>query len=173
MLGGSLLNNAGLIQGDGIVAAPLVNSPGGQIALAAGDWLTLRNLSLNQGSITNLGGILDLLGASFTNAGVMSGYGNFWGNAMVNQGSVSFRGGAASVYGNYLNTTGATTVADGVTASFYGTVTNSGTMQGINGGALRFYGTVVNNVSFRGVITESNEGNNNIVGGAITKARLK
>ena len=145
VLGGATINNTGLIQGGGVINAPLINAPSGQIQLAAGDWLTLRNFTLNQGSITNLGALFDVMAACFTNAGTMSGYGIFSGSAMVNQGSVLFQGGASTFYGGYLNANGATTVAESVTAAFYGTVTNNGTMQGINGGKLEFYGRVVNN----------------------------
>ena len=154
-LGGAMICNTGVIQGDGTITAPLVNGPGGQIQVPTGDWMTLRNVSLNQGGITNNGGILDVMGAALTNAGVIGGYGIFSGNAIVNKGSVLFSGGASTVYGNYVNTTGATTYADGVTAAFYGTVTNNGTMQGIDGGALKFYGTVVNNGTMNYVLGQA------------------
>ncbi|MFH0880588.1 MAG: hypothetical protein V2A34_12805 [Lentisphaerota bacterium] len=144
ILGGGAINNTGLIQGGGIVNAALVNGPGGSIQLAVGDWLTLRDPCLNQGTILNLGGILDVLANSFTNTGVISGYGLFAGTAIINEGSVLFEGGASTFYGNYFNTASATTLADGVTATFYGTVTNEGSMQGVNGGTLEFYGKVVN-----------------------------
>ena len=145
VLSGAAINNNGLIQGGGILNAPLINRPSGRIQLATGDWLTLRGMTLNQGNITNSGGFFDAMAGGFTNAGTMSGYGIFSCSAMVNQGSVLFQGGASTFYGGYLNANGATTVADSVTAAFYGTVTNNGTMQGINGGKLEFYGRVVNN----------------------------
>jgi autotransporter family porin len=133
-LGGGVVNNSGVLRGDGRVTAAVNNLAAGEIRGEQGKTLRFTGTSgPNNGRITLQGGALQF-SQPLTNAasGVISGRGAlFFDGGLTNEGKMQFSGGPTDVYGN-VSFTGGTGGGELINSgganvvTFYGNVTHNG-----------------------------------------------
>jgi hypothetical protein len=133
-LGGGMINNAGVLRGDGRVTAAVNNLAAGEIRAELGRTLRFTGMPVsNNARMTLQGGALQF-GQAFTNAasGVISGRGAlFFDGGLTNQGKMQFSGGPTDIYGNVSFTSGAgggelINSGGANVVTFYGNVTHNG-----------------------------------------------
>ncbi len=126
----SVINNNGLIDGDGVIAAPLQNNAGGEIRADAGKRVLFTGpafSSVNDGQINLFGGAVEF-NQQLTNnpAGRITGRGTIIGHAgLANAGSISLSGGLSDVNATLSNQSGSKVIiTGGSTSTFFQAVTN-------------------------------------------------
>ncbi|WP_428940288.1 beta strand repeat-containing protein [Fontivita pretiosa] len=132
-LGGQamLVNQAGgLIVGDGTVARPLLNTPGGEVRIEAGHSLRFTSSgSANQGRINLLGGTVQFTQGLINSAtGAIDGRGAmlFGADGLSNGATVSLSAGVSDIFGSVSNQAdGRLIVTGGATGVFHDAVSNA------------------------------------------------
>jgi len=156
---GSLENN-GLVAGDGMIAAPLINSAAGRVSVASGERLTIDSTgNSSDGQIELVDGLLKFTGDLTNNAtGRIGGHGGLvFDGGMTNHGEMNF-GADTEVYGDVVNgqtgamgTDGEVVVSGGASVSFHGDVVHNGVKFKISPNAdVVFFGNLSGDGSFTG-----------------------
>jgi hypothetical protein len=144
-----VFRNHGLITGEGLFDANLVNESDGQIRIGAGRWKTFRGggLMLNDGAIEVLGGELEFLEGQVDNRSggrirLDNGTVRF-ADGLLNAGSVQIGFGGASVFGVVDTLRGGLVVASGGSETvFWDAVRNNGEMRAGAGSRIVYFGAV-------------------------------
>lgn len=127
LVGTDALTNTGLITGDGEIAKPILNNPGGELRAESGKSLLVSGPSVtNAGKINLTGGTLEFTDA-LTNdlTGTIVGRGTLIaGGGLTNNGQASFSGGLADVYGPVTNNL-KILVTGGSSTTFYDPLVNN------------------------------------------------
>jgi autotransporter-associated beta strand protein len=165
---GGTITNAGQIQGQGSIGAPVINNAtiapssggtlniggtlqnnaSGLVRVSSGNTLAaLSGLVTNAGIINLTGGTFDNNAHALNNTGQVSGYGTLSTGGLTNNGSVTFTGGTTTVNGDVTNASGKTVRILYNPAIFTGNVTNNGTFKTTSTTAT-FAGTFTNNGTF-------------------------
>jgi autotransporter-associated beta strand protein len=151
LTGAGALSNAGLLHGDGVIAIPVVNSPGGEILAENGKRIKLTGTNgANAGKISLQGGTAEF-SQSLTNTGngLIAGRGTLitGGTGLLNQANVAFSSGITDVFGKVNNNTASVTkgitVSGNADVTFWDDVTNgAGSLFKVSGGSsATFFGT--------------------------------
>jgi hypothetical protein len=165
---GGTITNAGQIQGQGSIGAPVINNAtiapssggtlniggtlqnnaSGLVRVSSGNtFAALSGLVTNAGIINLTGGTFDNNAHALNNTGQVSGYGTLSTGGLTNNGSVTFTGGTTTVNGDVTNASGKTVRILYNPAIFTGNVTNNGTFKTTSTTAT-FAGTFTNNGTF-------------------------
>ncbi len=147
-LSGGLVDNHGLLRGDGQVANRVTNHTDGEIRVGAGQTIRFTGSSnLNNGEIRLLnGGFAEFIGP-LTNAptGRILGRGTLdvGGAGLTNAGNLALSGGNADVFGDVANqATGKVSISGNSDVTFWDDVTDSGTLFNVStGSSVTFFGT--------------------------------
>ena len=127
------ITNAGIIDsGPGTLSlsASLTNS-GTLRASAGGTILTGNNFASNAGTITLAGGIFSST-RTFTNTGLINGFGTLSTAGLTNNGSITFTDGPSTINGNVTNAANHTITVTNQPATFNNNVINNGTIKAIS-----------------------------------------
>jgi hypothetical protein len=171
ILSGGAITNAGTVQGNGQVSAPILNTAGaiqptggqlvlagagntntaaGQIQITGGNTLFVsQGLATNAGTIALSGGIFDNNNQPLTNNAAISGNGTIRTGGLTNSasGTISLSDVASSVLGTVANSGHINITSN--TTTFYNAVTNNaGGVMKITTGTSRFLSTFTNNGTF-------------------------
>ena len=163
-LDGGGLSNSGLVQGDGVVAAPLTNLAGGEVRISAGEQLSFSGMgNSSAGEIRLLGGTLEFeqdlvntAGGEINGRGVLIASGG-----LDNQGNATFSGGATDVFGD-VDHAGSIRISGNSTLTFYDDFVNDGTEFRISVGSLAvFFGDYSGSGGIQGLGTALFDGTTN------------
>ena len=169
------LQNSGIVQGTGVIEAPVTNNSGGRIEVRAGDRLQVTGQLNNSGAINVLDGEAQFDGhvTNSSSSGVITsrdgvlrfgnGFGSTSGGGLLNFGSVAVSFGTTDVFGDINNSNnGRIVISGGAQATFYDDVFNSGTITVSAAGNVKstavFFGAVTGSGSFPGTGTVFLEG---------------
>ncbi|MDP6634317.1 MAG: PEP-CTERM sorting domain-containing protein [Phycisphaerae bacterium] len=157
LLDGAVLNNSGLIYGEGRISAPLSNASGGEVRSATGDQLRLTGAgNTNAGRINIVGGTVEFTDTLInTSDGLITGQGTLIADGgTINAGTVALSGGVSHVYGDVDNqAAGLVVVSGGGTVSFWDDVDNQGEFRTSANTSATFFGTVSGSGVFTGTGT--------------------
>jgi T5SS/PEP-CTERM-associated repeat protein len=147
-LGGGVVNNAGVLRGDGHVAAAVNNNAGGEIRAENGKTLLFTAApGPNAGLINLQGGTLEFAGP-LTNAagGRIAGRGTLktGGAGLTNDGDIALSSGITDVFGDMNNAAGGRiTVSGNADVTFWDDVTSGGALFKVSAGSsATFFGTL-------------------------------
>jgi hypothetical protein len=118
-----VINNNGLLDGDGRVSAVLVNNAGGEVQVDMGHTLRFMAAGNTNSSALHLSGGTARFDHDLTNAsgGLISGRGTLIANGgLINKGTLAFSGGTTDLYGDVNNPNGGGIIVSGnETLTFY------------------------------------------------------
>jgi hypothetical protein len=136
------ITNSGVLTGDGQIAADVINLPGGEIRVGAGQRLHITSGAghANQGKVEVFAGEIEFGGfitINFASTGLITGQNATlrFDGGLMNDGSLALTFGVNNISGDINNRTGSKIiVAGGAHATFYDDVTQNGTLQVIKVG---------------------------------------
>lgn len=152
-IGGGLFNT-GLVIGTGRINTNLLNQPGGQVRVGAGEQMLISgNGHINASRIEVIDGTLGFDGVLFNvgSSGMITGRNAMlrFNSGLVNAGTLALSFGTSDVFGPVSNS--GTIINSGAgRLTFYDNVNNSGEIRTSTGGASVFFGNVGGTGSFTG-----------------------
>ncbi len=155
-LSGGLIDNHGLLRGNGQVGNPVTNHSDGEIRVDAGHTIRFTGPSnANSGKLRlNNGGTAEFTHTlTNTTSGQITGRGTLiTDGGLNNNGQLNFSGGFTDVYGDVTMTAGSTTrVLGGSTTTFFDDVVNNGSITVDADSKAVFFGTTSGSGPFPGL----------------------
>ena len=150
-----LLNNSGLIFGDGRIDATLANLSGGEVRATAGNRVVITGAdNTSEGDINLFGGTVEFSQSlAVAEAGRINGRGLLRVDGGLNlQGSLNASGGTLDVFGNAtIAGSGRVRVGGGSVTTFFDNVVHNGQeIRVLNDAAVVFFGEVTGGGDFKG-----------------------